>query len=96
MHLINDDPEKALEAGREAMQALRKLGDDLGTLYTSENLLRAYIINGDLSNAIRLGPRVGAHAERVEIREVRIRAIILTGIALLKKGKLDAAKRCFR
>lgn len=96
LHLINNEPAEAVEAGKEAMVALRKLGDDLGTLYTSVNLLRAYIINGDLSNAIRLGPRVGAHAERVEVREVRIRAIILTGIALLKKGKLDAAKRCFR
>lgn len=94
--LVVGEPLEAVEAGREAMMSLRKLGDDLGTLHVSELLLRAYISAGDLSSAIRLGPRVGAHAERVGIREVRIRAIVLTGAALLRKDNVEAARRCFR
>ena len=94
--LVIGDAEEAVEAGREAMLALRKLGDDLGTLHVSELLLRAYIAAGDLASAIRLGPRVGAHAERVGIREVRIRAIVLTGAALLRKDNVEVARRCFR
>ena len=36
--LVQGDAEEAVEAGREAMLSLRKLGDDLGTLHVSELL----------------------------------------------------------
>jgi tetratricopeptide (TPR) repeat protein len=94
--LINDDSKTAVTASREALQALRKLGDEIGTLHVSESLLRSMIVAGDLTSAIRLGPKVADQAERLQIREVRVRAIVLTGVALLRRGRVDAASRCFR
>ncbi len=94
--LLERQSTEAMTVSQEAMQSLRRLGDDVGSLHSSEVLLRASVISGDLSGAIRLGPRVSSHAEKLGIREVRIRAIILTGMALLKKGRMEAATRCFR
>jgi tetratricopeptide (TPR) repeat protein len=94
--LERDDADEAVTAIRESQQALRKLGDDIGLLHVSESLLRAYILAGDLAAAIRLGPKVRDHAERLSIQEIRIRAIILTGVALLRRGRVDSATKCFR
>ncbi len=94
--LLEDDVKTALGAAKESSAALKKLGDEIGWLHVSESLLRAQIIAGDLAGAIRLGPKVSEQAEALEIRDVRIRAIALTGVALLRKGRPDAAVRCFR
>ncbi|MEE8408715.1 MAG: tetratricopeptide repeat protein, partial [Myxococcota bacterium] len=61
--LTANDSKTAVIATREALQALRKLGDELGTLHVSESLLRALIVAGDLTSAIRLGPKVAGQAE---------------------------------
>lgn len=94
--LIADDSKTAVTASREALQSLRRLGDELGALHVSESLLRSMIVAGDLTSAIRLGPKVADQAERLKIREVRVRAIVLTGVALVRRGRVDAASRCFR
>lgn len=86
----------ALLVAREALAALKRLGDEIGTLHVSELLLSAEIAAGDLAAALRLGARLTAHAEALGVREVRIRAITLTGVALLRKQKIEAAARCFR
>ncbi|MEO0812094.1 MAG: HTH domain-containing protein, partial [Myxococcota bacterium] len=74
----------------------RRLGDELGQMHCSESLLRAMVVAGDLAGAIRLGPRVSDQAEKLEIREVRVRAIVLTGVALLRRDRPEPAKRCFK
>ena len=94
--LIHGDAKTAVSASKEALQSLRKLGDELGTLHVSESLLRSLIAAGDLAGAIRLGPRVSDQADKLEIREVRVRAIVLTGVALLRRSRLEQASRCFR
>ncbi len=96
IYLQRDELRPALAAAKEAHSALRRLGDELGTLHVSESLLRAQVVAGDLGAAIKLGPKVSEEAERLEIREVRIRSIALTGVALLRKARPDAALRCFR
>jgi tetratricopeptide (TPR) repeat protein len=96
LSLVHGDARKAVNLGKQALQALRKLGDEMGTLHTSEALLRALIAAGDLAGAIRLGPKVSDQAEKLEIREVRVRAIVLTGAALLRRGRYEPATRCFR
>lgn len=96
LELIDGNAKAAVSHCKEAVQQLRKLGDELGTLHVSETHLRALVVAGDLPGAVRLGLRVSEHAERLEIRDVRIRAIVLTGVALLRKGRVDAALRCFR
>ncbi len=94
--LVQGDAKSAASLGKQALQALRKLGDEMGTLHVSEALLRALIAAGDLAGAIRLGPKVSEQAEKLEIREVRVRAIILTGVALIRRGRVEPATRCFR
>ena len=94
--LANDAPKEAATLLKRAMQGLRKLGDELGTLHVSEALLRAHLVAGDLAAALRLGPRVAENAERLEIPDVRVRAIVLTGVALLRRGKHTQARKCFR
>jgi tetratricopeptide (TPR) repeat protein len=94
--LQQDDGKTAVAAAKEALAALRRLGDEIGSLHVSESLLRAHIATGDLASAIRLGPRISDQAEKLEIREVRVRAIILTGVALLRRGRVEPASRCFR
>ncbi len=94
--LINGDFKAAVVATKDAMQSLRRLGDELGALHCSESHLCTLIAAGDLAGAIRLGPKVSDQAEKLEIREVRIRAIVLTGVALLRRGRADQAGRCFR
>jgi tetratricopeptide (TPR) repeat protein len=94
--LSRDQIRQAVSGAKEAHTALRRMGDELGTLHVAESLLRAQVVAGDLAAAIKLGPKVSDEAERLEIREVRIRAIALTGAALLRKGRPDAAVRCFR
>lgn len=94
--LIRDEPDKAEEYAREATQSLRRLGDELGVLHVSETLLRAHLCTGDLGAALRLGPKLRDHAEQLQVTEVRVRAIALTGIALLRKNRLAIAARCFR
>ncbi|MEE2962025.1 MAG: hypothetical protein VYA34_14920 [Myxococcota bacterium] len=96
LSLYSHQTEEAAEYAKNSMQGLRKLGDDLGTLHVSELLLRSLIASGDLGTAIKFGPKIGAHAERLGIREVRIRAIVLTGVALYRRGNFEAASRCFR
>ncbi len=94
--LIEGHAKAAVAGAREAQQALRRLGDELGTLHVSETLLRAMIVAGDLAGAIRIGPKVSDHAEELGLREVRVRAIVLTGMALLRRGRREAAARCFK
>jgi tetratricopeptide (TPR) repeat protein len=94
--LLQGDPKAAVTAAKEALQSLRRLGDEIGTLHSSETLLHSLIAAGDLAGAIRLGPRVSDQAEKLEIREVRIRAIVLTGVALLRRNRVEPATRCFR
>ncbi|MBJ80084.1 MAG: hypothetical protein CMH60_02080 [Myxococcales bacterium] len=81
---------------KTAATSLRKLGDELGTLHATESLLRAYLVKGDLVLAIKLGPRLRTMAENLGIREIGIRSIILTGMALLRRSRLKPASRCFR
>ncbi|MEK7706303.1 MAG: hypothetical protein AAB426_15185, partial [Myxococcota bacterium] len=94
--LLGDDAKGAVVAAKEAQQGLKKLGDELGSLHASEFLLRAEVVSGDLVSAMRLGQRVRDEAERLELREVRVRAVALTGIALLRRSRVEAALRCFR
>ena len=89
------DGAEAAVALKEAHQGLRKLGDELGTLHVSESLLRAYLLAGDVASAARLGPRVRDHAARLELEDLRLRGLALTGVALLRRSRLDAAMRCF-
>ncbi|MBC7793101.1 MAG: AAA family ATPase, partial [Clostridia bacterium] len=94
--LAQGDAKAAVAYSKDAMQGLKKLGDELGQLHASEIHLRSLVVAGDLATAIKLGPKVSEHAEKLEVRDVRVRAIVLTGIALLRKDRLDAAQRCFR
>ncbi|MBN1961389.1 MAG: hypothetical protein JW841_10620 [Deltaproteobacteria bacterium] len=94
--LYESDIKNAVSLARNALAALKRLGDEIGTMHVSELLLAAQIISGDLSSALRLGPRLAVQADALGVREVRIRAIALTGVALIRKGNLDAAQRCFR
>ena len=94
--LLQDEPDVALESARDALTNLRRLGDELGVLHVSETLLRAYLYAGDLAMALRLGPKLRDLAARLEVPEVRVRAVALTGIGLLRRERLDAAARCFR
>ena len=94
--LLRDEPDQALENAREALTNLRRLGDELGVLHVSETLLRAYLYAGDLAMALRLGPKLRDLAARLEVPEVRVRAVALTGVGLLRRERLDAAARCFR
>lgn len=94
--LMRGQSKKAVEACEESLQALKKLGDALGALHVGESLLRAYIATGDLTEVLRLGPRVREEAERLEVREVRVRSIVLTGVALLRRERTEAAAKCFK
>lgn len=88
-----------VEAGghiKSALQSLRRLGDDLGVLHLSELMLRWQVCSGDLNGAMRLGPKLREHAQRLEHWDIRIRAIILTGAALLRRYHVDAAQACFK
>lgn len=96
VQLAKGDAKNAVAASKEAMQTLKRLGDELGHLHASEVHVRSLVVAGDLASAIKLGPKVSEHAEKLEVRDVRVRAIILTGVALLRKDRLDAAQRCFR
>ena len=94
--LLQDRPDDAVTHGREALTALRRLGDDLGVLHASETLLRAYVHAGDVAAALRLGPKVRAHAQRAEVIEVRLRASALCGVALLRRERPDLAVKTYR
>ncbi len=94
--LANNQGEEACLALTEASQMLRKLGDDVGTLHVSEWLLRAQIFAGDLASAMRQGPKVRTHAEKVGIQDIYVRATALHGVALLRRARMDAASRCFK
>ncbi|MEZ0313259.1 MAG: AAA family ATPase [Myxococcota bacterium] len=94
--LVRGDAKAAVNLSKEAMQGLRRLGDEVGALHAAEMHVRALVVAGDLAGAVRLGPKVSETAEKLEIRDVRIRSIILTGVALLRRGRPDAALRCFR
>lgn len=94
--LVDGDVRAAAAAARDALAAVKRLGDELGSLHVSELLISAQLASGDLAAAIRLGPRLSEQAESVGLRELRIRAITLTGVALLRKARLDQAQRCFR
>ncbi len=94
--LARGEAKAAVTLSKEAMQGLRRLGDEVGSLHAAEMHVRALVVAGDLAGAVKLGPKVSEQAEKLEIRDVRIRAIVLTGIALLRRGRPDAAARCFR
>lgn len=94
--LLENDPATALTCAREAQQALRRLGDELGMLHVSEILTQAYLGTGDLASAIKLGVRISALALQAGMRDLRIRMIVLTGIGLWRRGNFNAAARCFR
>lgn len=96
LKLLDGDGKEAVAEIKEALSIQRRLGDELGQLHCSESLLRAMVVAGDLSGAIRLGPRVSEQAEKLENREVRIRAIVLTGVALLRRERPEPALRCFK
>lgn len=94
---LNQDKAKpAITCIKEAQQSLRKLGDELGVLHVSVSLLEAQVVAGDLAAAIRLGPKVRDHADRLDILEIKVRAVALTGVALLRRARLDQAAKCFR
>ncbi|MEZ4271518.1 MAG: hypothetical protein R3C68_08825 [Myxococcota bacterium] len=93
--LMRDKPTEAIAALKEAQAALRKLGDEVGTLHVSESLLRGQILAGDLASAVRLGPKICEQAGNLGINDVRLRTSILTAVALLRRSKLDAASRYF-
>ncbi|MDP7039901.1 MAG: hypothetical protein QGI45_12130 [Myxococcota bacterium] len=94
--LRKGDVADAIVGIKTAATSLRKLGDELGALHATESLLRAYLVKGDLVLAIKLGPRLRGMAENLGIREIGIRSIILTGMALLRRSRLKPASRCFR
>ena len=94
--VIEGDGKQAVAAAREALTALKRLGDEIGSLHVTESLLFAQIVAGDLAAAIRVGPKLSEQAEALQVRDLRIRAIALTGVALLRRGRADAAVRCFR
>jgi len=94
--LLNGEAKLAVAAAKESMTGLRRMGDEVGALHVAEFLLRAQLVAGDLAGAMRLGPRIRDEAEQLQVKEVRIRSVILTGMALLARGKLEAATRCFR
>ncbi|HET6346867.1 MAG TPA: tetratricopeptide repeat protein, partial [Myxococcota bacterium] len=94
--LLSDDFEAALAHAREAQQSLRRLGDELGVLHVSETLMRIYLHAGDLASALKLGPKLAEGAKAAGMRELRVRAVVLTGIALLRRDRKKAAARCFR
>ncbi len=94
--LVQDNAKAAVQAAKEATQTLRRLGDEIGTLHCNESLMWAQLAAGDVSAALKLGPKLSEQAETMEVREVRLRAIALTGVALVRKGRIEAANRCFR
>lgn len=94
--LLQGNAKAALTLTKDANSSLRKLGDELGTLHSSDSYLRALVAVGDMANTLRVGTRLSEQAEKLELRELRIRAIIMTGVALLRRGRADAAKNCFR
>jgi hypothetical protein len=94
--LLENDATAALEHAKEAQQALRRLGDELGVLHVSETLVRAYLGTGDLASGIKLAARVASLAHQAGMRELRVRMVVLTGIGLWRRGKLKLAARCFR
>lgn len=94
--LVRGDAKAAVNLSKDAWQTLRRLGDEVGALHAAEQHVRSLVVAGDLAGAVRLGPKVSETAEKLEIRDVRIRSIILTGVALLRRGRPDAAARCFR
>ncbi len=96
LKLLDGDGKEAVADIKEALAIHRRLGDEIGQMHCSESLLRAMVVAGDLAGAIRLGPRVSDLAEKLEIREVRVRAIVLTGVALLRRDRPEPAKRCFK
>ncbi|MEO1482231.1 MAG: AAA family ATPase [Myxococcota bacterium] len=96
LKLLDGDGKEAVADIKEALAIQRRLGDELGQMHCSESLLRAMVVAGDLAGAIRLGPRVSDQAEKLEIREVRVRAIVLTGVALLRRDRPEPARRCFK
>lgn len=94
--LYKGDSAEALKLLKEAAQSLRKLGDELGSLHVQEWLLRAQVFSGDLAAAQRLGPKVRTQAEKLGVDEVRHRATALSGVAMLRRDKMDAARRLFQ
>jgi len=94
--VIEGDSKQAVAAAREAQAALKRLGDEIGSLHVTESLVVAQILSGDLASAIRNGSKLSEQAEVLQVRDLRIRAIALTGVALLRRGRADAAVRCFR
>lgn len=96
LKLLDGQGKEAVAEIKEALAIQRRLGDELGQMHCSESLLRAMVVAGDLAGAIRLGPRVSDQAEKLEIREVRVRAIVLTGVALLRRDRPEPARRCFK
>ncbi|MEO0459350.1 MAG: AAA family ATPase [Myxococcota bacterium] len=94
--LLDGDGKEAVASIKEALSIHRRLGDEPSQIHCSESLLRAMVVAGDLAGAIRLGPRVSDQAEKLEIREVRVRAIVLTGVALLRRDRAEPARRCFK
>ena len=94
--MLHDQPEAALAHARAAVQTLRRLGDELGTLHVSENLMRIHLRLGDLSRCLRLGRALRDQAAIAQVQEIRVRAIAQSGVALMRQQRLDAARRCFR
>lgn len=94
--LLDGESKSAVATIKEALAIYRRLGDEPGQIHCSECLLRAMVVAGDLAGAMRLGPRLSEQAEKLEIREVRVRAIVLTGVALLHRDRVEPATRCFK
>ena len=59
--------EEAIAASKEALSALKRLGDEIGTLHVSESLLRAQVVAGDLAAAIKLGDAIHNTTEPQQI-----------------------------
>ena len=94
--LARDDYAQAETLAQESVQSLRRLGDELGVMHVSETLLKAKLCLGDIAGALRLGPKLRDHAESLGLTELRVRAVALTGVSLLRRDRLDLAARCFR
>ncbi len=79
-----------------AMPALRQLGLKRDVVRVGIQLLSVFIAHGDLNSALKLGLRLREDAERLALRDERLQVIILCGVVLLHRGRLDAASKCFR
>lgn len=93
---LEHDSAQAIAHAKQSQQGLRRLGDALGVLHVGEILLHTACAAGDLAGALRYGQKLAREAHEAGMRDLRIRAVVLTGVALLKLGRTKSARKCFR